>query len=163
MYILPEQKNKYIENMMEKYSDMVYKLAYTRAKTRENADDIYQDVFLAFSKALPEFDTVEHEKAWFIRVTINKSKNFLNSFWNRNIDLSDEDIKFETAEDKGILEEVLKLPQNYKTVIYLHYYEGYKISEIATLLNKNESTIKTWMSRARTILEENIKGGFENE
>ena len=163
MYILPEQKNKYIEDMMEQYSDMVYKLAFTRAKTKENADDIYQEVFLAFSKNLPEFDSTEHAKAWFIRVTINKSKNFLNSFWNRKIDLSDEDIKYDNQEEKDIIDEVLKLPQNYKTVIYLHYYEGYKISEIASLMNKNESTIKTWMSRARKILEENIKGGFENE
>ena len=163
MYILPEQKNKYIENMMEKYSDMVYKLAFTRAKSKDNAEDIYQEVFLSFSKALPEFDSEDHAKAWFIRVTINKSKNFLNSFWSKNIDLSNEDLGFESDEEKNVLEEVLKLPQNYKTVIYLHYYEGYKINEIASILNKNESTIKTWMSRARKILEEKIKGGFEDE
>ena len=163
MYILPEQKNQYIEHMIELYSDLVYGLAYTRARSRDVADDIYQDVFLIFSKKLPEFENEEHAKAWFIRVTINKSKNFLNSFWNRKVTGFDEDISFESNDEKDLIYEVLKLPQNYKTVIYLHYYQGYKISEISKLMDKNESTIKTWMSRARKILEENIKGGFEDE
>ena len=77
--------------------------------------------------------------------------------------LDDKEISFENEDEKGLISEVLKLPQNYKTVVYLHYYQGYKISEISKLLDKNESTIKTWMSRARKILEENIKGGFEDE
>lgn len=163
MYILPEQKNKYIEQIVELYSDLVYRLAITRTGNREMAEDVYQDVFYNFSRKLPEFESEEHTKAWFIRVTINCSKNITNSFWNRKVTTLDEDIKFDTPEKYEVFNEVLKLPKNYKTVIYLYYYEGYRIAEISKILNKKESTIKTWMMRAKGILKERLKGGFEDE
>lgn len=163
MYILPEQKNKYIEDMINTYSDLVYRLAITRCKNKDNAEDIFQEVFLIFNKKLPTFESGEHAKAWFIRVTINCSKNIINSSWNRKTTELDENIEFATKENHDVFYEVLKLPKNYKTVVYLHYYEGYKIFEISKLLNKKESTIKTWMLRARKILEKNLKGGFDDE
>ena len=163
MYILPEQKNKYIEDMINKYSDLVYRLAITRCKSVENAEDIFQDVFFIFNKKMPSFESEEHEKAWFIRVTINCSKNFINSSWNKKTTSLDENIEFNTKEKHDVFYEVLKLPKKYKTVIYLHYYEGYKISEISNLMKQKEATVKTWMLRARKILEKNLKGGFEDE
>lgn len=152
-----------IERVIEQYSDMVYRIAFARTGTKENAEDIYQDVFLKYNQKSPEFESPSHEKAWLIRVTINLTKNFNNSSWNKRVVDLDENIIFETPEETGVYDVVCKLPQNYRTVIYLMYYEGYKINEIAKLMKKKEGTIKTWAFRARQFLKNELKGGFEDE
>ena len=157
------QNEIYIKEKIEQYSDMVYRIALTRTDTIENAEDVFQEVFIKFSEKLPSFKDAEHEKAWFIRVTINMSKNMKNTAWNRKVVTLDENIKFENQEENDIFSIVCELPENYKTVIYLFYYEGYKVKEISSILKKREGTIKTWLLRARNILKEKIKGGFEDE
>ena len=157
------QNRKEIENVIEKYSDMVYRIALTRCGTIENAEDIYQDVFIKFSEKMPVFESEEHEKAWFVRVTLNLSKNLKLSAWNKKVINLDENIEFETKEENDVFSVVCELPINYKTVIYLMYYEGYKVKEIAKIMRKQEGTIKTWLYRAREILKNKLEGGFENE
>ncbi len=157
------QNRKEIENVIEKYSDMVYRIALTRCGTVENAEDIYQDVFIKFSEKTPVFESEEHEKAWFVRVTLNLSKNLKLSAWNKKVINLDENIEFETKEENDVFSVVCELPTNYKTVIYLMYYEGYKVKEIAKIMIKQEGTIKTWLYRAREILKNKLEGGFENE
>ena len=93
-------KNKYLEKMIEKYSNMIYRLALVRTRTKENAEDVYKEVFLRLSKKMPEFESEEHEKAWLIRATINCSKNLLNSKFLKNTEELKEEISFETKENK---------------------------------------------------------------
>ena len=157
------QKIRYVEEALEKHADMIYRIALTRCDTIENAEDIFQEVFIKFSEKLPIFENEEHEKAWFIRVTLNLSKNLKSSYWNKKVVNLDENIIFETQDEIDVFSAVCELPQNYKTVVYLMYYEGYKVKEIAELMNKSEGTIKTWLFRAREILKDKLKGGFENE
>lgn len=157
------QKEQYLKEIIEKHSDMVYRIALTRCGTVENAEDIFQDVFVKFSEKMPKFENEEHEKAWFIRVTINFSKNLKKSAWNNKVIELDENIVFETQEEKDIFKTVCELPQNYKTVIHLLYYEGYKVKEISKLMKTKEGTIKTWLSRAREMLKEKLEGGFGDE
>lgn len=154
---------KTIEEVIEKYANMVYRIALTRTSTVENAEDIFQEVFLKYSEKEPKFQNEEHEKAWFIRVTINLSKNYKNSAWNKRTVTLDENIVFENKQENKTFSAVCELPDNYKTVIYLLYYEGYKVKEIAQILKIKEGTIKTWLYRAREILKEKLEGGFENE
>lgn len=146
-------KNIYLENMIEKYSNMVYRLALARTKTKENSEDIYQEVFYRLAKKMPKFESEEHEKAWLIKVTINCSKTLANSKYLNTTEELDENIKFETKERNDVYYEVLKLPVDYRTVIHLFYYEGYKINEISKILKKNENTIKSQLSRAREKLK----------
>lgn len=152
-----------IKNMIEKYSGLVYKVAITRSRNIENAEDVFQEVFIKYSQKMPKFENEEHEKAWFIRVTINLTKNLHNQAWNRKTVPLEETIQFEEKEEENIFQIVSTLPQNYRTVVYLFYYEGYKIKEISKILKTREGTIKTWLSRARESLKEKIEGGFENE
>ncbi len=156
-------QEKNITDIIEKYSDMVYRIALTRCGCIENAEDVFQEVFIKYSQKRPNFKNEEHEKAWIIRVTINLSKNVNNLNWNKKVVTLDENIAFETQEQSNIFSVVCELPQNYKTVIYLLYYEGYKVNEIAKLMKKSEGTIKTWLYRAREILKTKLEGGFENE
>ncbi len=152
-----------VKNMIEKYSGLVYKVAITRSGNIENAEDVFQEVFIKYSQKMPKFENEEHEKAWFIRVTINLTKNLHNQAWNRKTVPLEETIQFEEKEEENIFQIVSTLPQNYRTVVYLFYYEGYKIKEISKILKTREGTIKTWLSRARESLKEKIEGGFENE
>lgn len=114
-------------------------------------------------RANPEFDSKEHEKAWIIRVTINECKDFLKNIFRRHASLEEiQEIPIEEEEDLSYIREaVLKLPDKYKSVIYLFYYEGYTAVEIAGILHKKENTIYTWMNRARQMLKEMVGGDVE--
>ena len=136
-------KNIYIEKMIEKYSNMVFRLAMARTKSKEYSEDIYQEVFLRLYKKMPEFKSEEHEKAWLIKVTINCSKSLLGSKFIKNTEPLNEELQFETKERQEVYYEVLKLPIKYRTIIHLYYYEGYKINEISKILKMNENTVKS--------------------
>lgn len=157
------QNEIYLKQKIEEYADIVYRVALTHCKSIETAEDIFQEVFMRFSEKNPKFENEEHEKAWFIRVTINLTKNIKESAWNKKVVRLDENIIFSTKEENEVYGIVCNLPQNYRTVIYLLYYEGYKVNEISKIMNKPEGTIKTWLFRAREILKQEIEGGFENE
>jgi RNA polymerase sigma-70 factor (ECF subfamily) len=107
------------------------------------------------------FESDDHEKTWLLRVAINLCKDLLKNFFRRRVK-SLEDVSIEPFyiqdEDKGILDAVLKLPEKYKDIIYLFYYEGYTAIEIAKILHKNENTIYTWLSRAKSKLKEMLGG-----
>lgn len=155
--------NKYLEKMIEKYSNMIYRLALVRTKTKENSEDVFQEVFLRLARKMPSFESEEHEKAWLIRVTINCSKNLLNSKFLKNTAELKEEIAFETKERHDIYYAVQELPLKYRTVIHLHYYENYKISEISKILGMKENTVKSHLARAREKLKNMLEGGIENE
>ena len=154
--------NEYIKYVLDTYSKMIVRLAFTYTKSLCDAEDIAQDVFVSLIEKNKTFENSEHEKAWLIRVTVNKSKNFVKSSWVKKTVPIDEAMT-KTTEEKSddILEEVLKMPEKYRTVIHLFYYEGYQINEIAEILGKSTGTIGTWLSRGRKILKERLEGGFE--
>lgn len=156
-------KKQYLEETIEKYSNMVYRLAMARTGNSVEAQDVYQEVFLRLAKKMPEFQSEEHKKAWLIRVTINCSKTILNSSCIKHRTELDENLSFETPERHDIYYAVLKLPIKYKTVVHLYYYENYSIKEISNILRTNENTIKSRLARARKQLEIAIKGGIEDE
>lgn len=155
--------DKYLEKMIEKYSNMIYRLALVRTKTKENSEDVYQEVFLRLARKMPNFESEEHEKAWLIRVTINCSKNLLNSKFLKNTTELKEEIVFETKERHDIYYAVQQLPLKYRTVIHLHYYENYKINEISRILGIKENTVKSHLARARERLKNAMEGGIEDE
>ena len=160
MYCAQKSKEEYIKYMVDKYADMVYRLAISRTRNKEDGEDVFQEVFLKLSKKLPQFENENHEKAWLIRVTINCSKNLLESAWNKKTVPLEYEISFSQEEISDVYFEVLKLPQKYRTVIHLFYYERLSLEEISKILNQNINTTKTQLSRAREKLKNNLKGGF---
>lgn len=155
-----------IHQLVERNKNNVYRLAFVYCKNHSDADDIFQEVFLRFCKAQPEFESLEHEKAWFLRVTINCCKSLLKSAWFRKTTALEDTLVYNTPENSHLLEEIMKLPQKYKTVIYLHFYEGYTLEEIAQMIEKNPSTVRTWLQRGKaalkTILEKEGEEWNEN-
>ena len=145
------------QETVEKYSDMVYRLAYSYTNSKYESDDIYQEVFLKYLQSKKEFKNEEHKKAWLIRVTINSCKKFWLSSWKRKVIPLDDEIKFEMEEDIGLYNEIKKLPKKYRVVIHLFYYEQYSVKDISKILKQKESTIRTWLTRARKLLKNYIK------
>lgn len=151
-----DEKRKYVE----KYFDMVYKLALSQTKNREHADDVVQEVFLRYLKTDKSFESGEHVKAWLIRVTLNCSKSFFTSAWMRKTEPLHEDIAFDTEEKHDVYYAALELPPKYKAVIHLFYYEELSVAEISKYLGIKESTVKSQLSRGRDMLREKLKGGY---
>ncbi|MCM1115701.1 MAG: sigma-70 family RNA polymerase sigma factor [Clostridium sp.] len=140
--------------IIKRNSDMVYRIAFSQAKNKDNADDIYQEVFLRYIRRKPAFENADHEKAWFIRVTLNCSKTNLKSFWNTKVIELSEDFE-DTPVDKEDLSFALKqLPKKYRAVIHLFYYEDMSIKDISNALNLSESNIRMQLTRARRKLKE---------
>ena len=134
-------------------------------KNYADTGDIFQTVFLKYVLSSVSFENEEHEKAWFIRVTINACKHLLKSFF-RSRTVSLDEIAEQSSEmptdDREVLEAVLSLPPKYKDVVYLHYYEGYTAPQISRILGKNVNTIYTLINRSRQLLRDKLGGdGYE--
>lgn len=141
----------------QKYSDMVYRLAFARVKNKYDADDILQEVFLRFIKSKDNVNNEEHAKALLIRITINCSKSMLTSSWFKKTEALSENLSV-TMPENDTLEAVLRLPQKYRTVIHLHYYCGFSVEEIGKILDHNPSTVKSQLHRARMKLKTELEG-----
>ena len=146
---------------IELYSDMIRKICMLHLKNYADTEDIFQTVFMKYLLHTAPFESEEHEKAWFIRVTVNACKDLLKSFFRRNA-VPLEELSEQAAalpeQDRDVLEAVLALPSKYKDVVYLHYYEGYSAAEIGRILNKNVNTVYTLLSRAREQLKQTLGG-----
>lgn len=146
-----------IEEVVKYYSKMVYRLAFARVGNSFDADEIYQEVFFRLVRKKPKFKAEEHRKAWLIKVTINCSKKFLGSTWNKRTTMLNDTIPFYDEEKIELYEELQKLSSDARTLIHLYYYENMKNAEIARLLGRKESTVRTQLTRARQQLRKFMK------
>jgi RNA polymerase sigma-70 factor (ECF subfamily) len=154
--------NESVRRALDLYSQSLIKIAFAYLKNIADAEEVAQDVFLAYLQKRPVFASGEHEKAWLIRTTINKSKNMLKAGWFRSRNPVPEDLSYLPKEESEVLQAVLALDKKYRIPIHLHYYEGYSIQEIATILQAKPATVGTWLARGRLLLKEKI-GGMEDE
>lgn len=152
------------EVIMEQYKDNLYSIAFNICQNAADADDVVQDTLLAYHTTEKQFDSEQHIRAWLIRVAINKAKNISMSFFRRSsASLEDyiDSLLFETPETKNLLEEVLKLPEKYRIVIHLFYYEDYSVKEMAEILHTSESNVKVRLSRGRKLLKKSLQEAWE--
>jgi RNA polymerase sigma-70 factor (ECF subfamily) len=144
--------------LIDRYSLLVYRLAYVRTGNKFDADDIYQEVFLRCVRAKPQFRDEEHERAFLIRVTVNVSKNLLKSAWRRRtvplFDQADfmQDLPL-AGECDDLKAAIQKLPKKSRTIIHLHYFENMTAVEIGKALHIPASSVRVDLSRTRTKLK----------
>ncbi len=161
--------NNRVLECYHKHKDTIFKLAYSYCKSVSQAEDAFQEVFYKFMVNNPQFKTAEHEKAWFIRTTINVCKDLLKAKWNRDIVRLEEWDSDDKVPDAGgdvfdeLREAILSLPEKYRVPIHLYYYEEYSVREIARLLHRAESAIQTQLQRGREKIKQKMEGREKNE
>ena len=152
---------KEIDRAIELYADTIRRICMIYLKNYTDTEDIFQTVFLKYLQSTQIFENQAHEKAWFIRVSINACKDLKKSFFHSrtvSLDTLVSQPAVQNSDNREVLETVLSLPQKYRNVIYLHYYEGYTAPQIGQLLGKKTNTIYTLLTRARLLLKEKLGG-----
>lgn len=162
------------QQIVSAYSDMVYRFAYAMMRNRSDADDIYQEVFLRYIRRRPIFQSPQHARAWMLRVTANCCKNHWRSPWadGRMEPLEGHEEGSvpggdparqaqENWERERLRGRVGELPENYRLLIHLYYYEGLSTEEIARLLHRRAATVRTQLVRARQRLREILEREVE--
>lgn len=159
------------EQVMEFYMPMVYRIAFSRLGSAHDAEDITQDVFLKYYKADITYNDEEHRKAWLIRCAINCTKTLATSAWFRHrasdeglenmeeagtIPGSDGDIE-KIEQKNAVVSAVMRLPEKYRTVIHLFYFEDMSVAQISAATGIRETTVKSQLSRAREMLKPLLK------
>ena len=150
-----------INAAIDRYADTIRRLCMIQLKNYADTEDIFQNIFLKYALSSRSFESPEHEKAWFIRVTINACKDLIKSFFrSRTVSLDQlMEQPGQLLEDhREVLEAVISLPRKYREVIYLHYYEGYTAPQISEILGKNTNTVYTLLARSKNLLKERLGG-----
>lgn len=159
-----EKINQNAEKIMSEYGNNVLRLAYSYLHNLSDAEDVLQDTLIQYLKTQPNFESDEHEKAWILRVAINISKNKINYNKIRMTDELSEKLSHKEDEDLSFIWDTVKeLPEKYREVIHLYYHEGYSINEVANILSKNESTIRSLLYRGRSKLKDILKEVYDFE
>lgn len=153
--------NDRISESVDKYGDMIRRICFLNLKNPADVEDIFQEVFLKFFLHYDSFENEEHAKAWLCKVTFNQCKDLRKSFWKNKISsIEDMEISCQNPEQSNVISAVLALPRDWKQIIYMHYYEGMTIPEIANVMNKNSNTVYTNLRRAKERLKINLKEDF---
>lgn len=152
-----------LEQIMAQYGNTVYRLAYAQTHSRADADDIYQEVFLRYFQKRPAFESEEHRKAWLLRVTINRAKSHFATAWFRHTVPLEECDGFAVPEERLLDEAMGDLRPGDRYLLHLFYYEQLSVREIADLLKRKESTVRTQLTRARQRLGKLMKGEIKDE
>ena len=151
---------------VERYQDAVYRVALHALGSPQDADDAVQEVFLRLYTAQKTFESEEHLKHWILRVAVNESRKVLRSFWRRTSVPLEEWRDSPAPEDPAkadLFRAVMGLETKYRLTVYLYYYEGCTVAEVAAALRANPSTVQTWLLRARKQLRRELSDEEEKE
>ncbi len=155
-----------VQELAASYQGSLFAAAFNVCKNAQDAEDIVQDTFVQYYTTKKEFESEQHIRAWLMRVAVNKAKNINRTFWRRNkisIEEYMETLVFETPAAETLFETVMQLPDKYRIVIHLYYYEEYAVREIAQILKLSESNVKIRLSRGRAMLKETLKEEWDDD
>lgn len=141
-----------LEEAYDAYGVAVYRLAMTYLGRHADAEDVTQEVFIRLFRKAPAFRDSEHEKRWLLRVTANLCRDLLRNPRYNTVALED-DYPIPDPELFGVADAIVRLPETYKAVIHLHYYEGYSVAEVARILHLGTSAVKMRLKRGRELLK----------
>jgi RNA polymerase sigma-70 factor, ECF subfamily len=167
-----EDKEILLDQIMNVYGQDILKLVFSYVKDQTLAEDLTQDIFVKCYKSLDTFNGKSKMRTWLWRIAINHCKDFLKSWYSKNVITPGEEEWTQTGTNKDLIEEsvvqreeddqliaaVMELPIKYREVIYMHYYEELTIKEIAVLTDTNDNTVKTRLRRAKEILKQRLEG-----
>lgn len=152
--------------LAEQYRDRLFAAAFQVCGNAADAEDAAQEALLRYHLSDKEFENQEHIRAWLLRVAVNWAKNISRSFWRRNtLPLEEymETLTFDCQESREIFREVMALPEKYRLVIHLYYYEDYSVEEIGRILGIRESNVKVRLSRGRQMLKATLQEVWDDD
>ncbi len=156
---------KRAEYLVERYSDTILRIGYTWLRDLDDAKDICQTVLIKLLEDGRTFPDPGQERAWVIRVSVNQCKNWRKSAWFRHRvrleDAGELSVELPEPEDGSLLEQVNRLPDKYRQAVYLRYYEGYEVREIAALLGRPPALVSTHLARGKEMLKKRLGGAYE--
>lgn len=141
------------EEVVTAYAGAVYRAAYAFVRSKSDAEDVFQEVFYRYFRAGPGLESLEHQRAWLLRVTANCAKKHLKSPWVRKRSPLPEELPYLQPAETGLAEALEKLSPLYRGVLHLYYCEGYQAEEIAKLLGRKPGTVRAQLTRARERLK----------
>ena len=152
-----------LEQTIMKYKRTVYGIALTQLNSKHEADDVFQEVFLLYFVKKPDFDSENAKRAWLIRTTLYKCRQYNNSKWNTHTDKTSEPdenrlVGFESESDAELYAAVKQLPQKLRETVYLHCFLGLSLNECAQLLGVGVSAVSMRLKKAERILKERSEG-----
>lgn len=148
----------WVEAIISRQADKLFRTAVVIMKNKADAEDILQDVFIKLVEKSPLFESLEHETAWLVKVTVNLCKSRLRlHWWKKTVPLL-ETCPAQTSEQQDVMQAVLSLPSHFRIVINLFYYHGYSTREIAEITERKESTVRKDLTRARRLLKDFLEG-----
>lgn len=142
-----------VEMLMETYGNLLFRICLVALGNTADAEDAVQDTFLRYLQKAPAFVSAEHEKAWLIRVATNRCRDMQRTR-HPHADLDSIQAYAKDEEDGQALRALMTLPEKFRTVLTLHYVEGYRVHEIADMLGKTASAVKMRLQKGRRLLEE---------
>ena len=149
------------EEVMERYSDLIYRVAYANVKIKADADDVFQEVWCRYYQKNRTYDSEEHRRNWLINVTLKCCKKSYSSVRYKRTVLTDDVSLLQNKlprKDFEIYHTVINLPEKYRIPIYLYYYEGFSVNEISQMTGTNASTVRSQLKRGREKLKEILEG-----
>lgn len=165
-----EDKEDLIDEIMNKYGQEVLQLVYSYVNNKEVAEDLTQDIFVKCYKSLHTYKGNSNLKTWLWRIAINHCKDYLKSWYNKKVIVTEDDFTYmesqkesveqiviQNAEDSRLASAVMSLPIKYREVIYLFYYEELSIKEVATVIEVKENMIKTRLKKAKELLKKGLE------
>ena len=147
-----------VERIVDTYGNMLFRICIVILCNQHDAEDVVQGTVIKYLTKSPDFRNPEHEKAWLITVATNSCRNMRRfNFVHRHINIGDLQLYSKEEENYGLLDMLMKLPSKHKTVLLLYYVEGYKVEEIASILNVSVSAVKKRLQRGRELIRERYR------
>lgn len=161
---IKEDTNETASRLLDQYGNMILRMAYSYLHNQSDAEDILQETLIKYLQSAPAFAGPTHEKAWLLKVAANLSKNRIEYNRLRDADELEETLVAKERQDLSFVWEAVKqLPANYRAAIHLFYYEGCSTAEIARILDRKESSVRSDLRRGREQLKHILKEAYDFE
>ncbi|NLB78783.1 MAG: sigma-70 family RNA polymerase sigma factor [Clostridiaceae bacterium] len=165
----PSEMNKEISRLVEEYGNDVLRIATVILKSKELAEDVYQETFLRVVRSYSGYRRESSEKTWIISIAVNICRDYMRSAWKRRVVVTDdfltyisdsntEEIIEKRSEKQALINAIMKLPDKYREIIHLFYYQEMGVNDIANVLKIPGGTVKSRLFKARTLLHDMIGG-----
>ena len=165
----PSEMNKEISRLVEEYGNDVLRIATVVLKSKELAEDVYQETFLRVVRSYSGYRRESSEKTWIISIAVNICRDYMRSAWKRRVIVTDdfltytaesdtEEIIEKRSEKHALINAIMKLPDKYREIIHLFYYQEMGVNDIAKILKIPGGTVKSRLFKARTLLHDMIGG-----